>query len=171
MGNELESIDQLHASLLDATKQLSTQTILFHQHVAKNLGLNITDHKCLDFVVEMGRATAGQLAEWTGLTTGAITSVLNRLEKAGYIKRRKDPNDLRVVIVEPNYNQLHSLNEIFIPLAIEMEKLHQTYDKKELEVILDYLGKSRNILKQLTIHLKNKSKKEHASLSDSIKVK
>lgn len=81
----------LSASLLDASKRLSTRTVFFHQAVAHHLGLHVTDHKCLDLVLEEGRVTAGRLAEWTGLTTGAITSVINRLEKAGFVRRVKDP--------------------------------------------------------------------------------
>lgn len=144
----------LHLSLLEASKQLSTQTVMFHQAVAGHLGLNITDHKCMDFILSEGRATAGQLAEWTGLTTGAITSVLNRLEKAGYIRRAKDPGDLRVVNAEPIHSQLHMIKKVFAPLNDAMHELYSKYNEEELETILDYLGHSHQILRNLTEDLR-----------------
>ncbi|MCJ7841880.1 MarR family transcriptional regulator [Lederbergia sp. NSJ-179] len=144
----------LHLALLEASKQLSTQTVMFHQAIAGHLGLNITDHKCLDLILSRGRATAGQLAEWTGLTTGAITSVLNRLEKAGYIRRTKDPNDLRVVYAEPLYSQLHTIKKAFTPLNDAMLELYSKYSQEELQTILDYLILSCQSLRNLTDDLR-----------------
>lgn len=144
----------LHQPLIDASKQLSTQTVMFHQAVASHLGLNITDHKCMDLILSRGRATAGQLAEWTGLTTGAITSVLNRLEKAGYIRRAKDPGDLRVVYAEPIYSQLHVIQQVFAPLNDAMLELYSKYSQEELQTILDYLVHSNQILGRLTENLR-----------------
>lgn len=143
-----------NASLLDASKRMSTQTVFFHQFVAKYLGLHITDHKCLDIVLEKGRVTAGQLAERTGLTTGAITSVINRLVQAGYVRRVKDPHDLRIVYVEPIPSSLQPLQDVFGPLAEEMMKLHARYNPEELRLILDYLERSTQILANLTERLR-----------------
>jgi DNA-binding MarR family transcriptional regulator len=145
---------ELYPSLLDASRQLSTQTVFFHQAVAKYLGLNITDHKCLDLVLGMGRATAGQLAELTGLTTGAITSVINRLEKAGFVRRVKDPHDLRIVLVEPVPSHLQRIQEVFAPLAEAMAELYSRYSSDELQLILDYLERSAQVLARQTERLK-----------------
>jgi DNA-binding MarR family transcriptional regulator len=145
---------ELLNALLEASKRLSTQTIFFHQAAAKYLGLNITDHKCLDIVLGMGRATAGQLAELTGLTTGAITSVINRLEKAGFVRRAKDPNDLRIVYVEPVPDNFQPLGEIFIPLGEAMTELFSRYSAEELRVILDYLERSIQVLAREAERLK-----------------
>lgn len=145
---------ELFPALLDASKRLSTQTVFYHQAVAKFLGLNITDHKCLDIVLGMGRATAGQLAELTGLTTGAITSVINRLEKAGFVRRAKDPADLRIVYVEPIPDNLQPLQEVFAPLADAMSELLSRYNPDELRLILDYLERSVHVLARQTERLK-----------------
>lgn len=145
---------ELYASLLEASRKLSTQTVFFHQAVAKSLGLNITDHKCLNIVLEMGRATAGQLAELTGLTTGAITSVINRLEKAGFVRRAKDPNDLRIVYVEPIPSNLQPIQDVFAPLGEAMAELYSRYSADELRLILDYLERSAHILAKQTERLK-----------------
>ena len=151
----MEPKNTMYQKLLDATRQLSTQTIIFHQHVAKSLGLNITDHKCLDIVLGMGKVTAGQLAELTGLTTGAITNVLNRLEKAGFIRRAKDPNDKRIVYVEPVYDALTPLFEVFAPLAEAMTDLHAKYSEEQLHLLLDYIERSKHLL----IHQRNRLQK------------
>jgi len=145
---------ELINALLEASKRLSTQTVFFHQAAAKYLGLNITDHKCLDIVLGMGRATAGQLAELTGLTTGAITSVINRLEKAGFVRRAKDPKDLRIVYVEPVYANLQPLGDIFGPLGEAMSKLFSRYSEDELRVILDYHERSIQVLARVAERMK-----------------
>lgn len=145
---------ELFESLLEASRRLSTQTVFFHQAAAKYLGLNITDHKCLDIVLGMGRATAGRLAELTGLTTGAITSVINRLEKAGFVRRAKDPNDLRIVYVEPIPENLHPLAGVFGPLGEEMAELFSRYSTDELRLILDYIERSIQVLARQAERLK-----------------
>jgi len=158
MDQKQMSLTDLHRSLLEASKRQSALTLFFHQNVAKYLGLNITDHKCLDIVLRMERTTAGQLAELTGLTTGAITNALNRLEKAGYVRRVKDPNDLRMVIVEPIYTNLHRIKEVFAPLSEAMTGLYSRYNPEELQVILDYIERSNQVLIRQTDQLRKKQK-------------
>src|SRR5688572_19438670 len=87
--------------------RLSTATILFHAAVADRLGINVTDVKCYSLLRQRGAMTAGELSEKTGLTTGAITGVVDRLEKAGLVQRRRDAHDRRRVIVELLHNPAH----------------------------------------------------------------
>src|SRR3954464_9439450 len=85
---------------LQLGRELSTRTILFHQAVADCLGIAATDHKCLGFIAEADHpVTAGELATLTGLTTGATTGVIDRLEGAGLAFRERDPRDRRRVVV------------------------------------------------------------------------
>ncbi len=98
-----QSISSRAAIFLDlqkAIRKLSAQSVLFSTAVSSRLGINSSDLECLDIVNLSGAATAGQLATITGLTTGAITGVIDRLEKAGFVRRRRDPNDRRRVIIE-----------------------------------------------------------------------
>src|SRR6516164_2366733 len=90
---------ELLASLNQAGRQLSTATIMFHQAIADRIGLHPTDLKCADILFVKGPLTAGELAELTGLTTGAITGVIDRLEGAGFARREEDRYDRRRVIV------------------------------------------------------------------------
>src|SRR5438445_9663072 len=76
-------------------RRRSTATVLFHHAVADRLGLGPTDHKCLDLLREHGALTGSGLAAITGLTSGAITGVVARLERAGFLRRESDSNDGR----------------------------------------------------------------------------
>ena len=79
----------------------STFTVLRHTRIAERMGLSGTDHKTFDLVVQAGEPlTAGRIAELTGLSTGAVTGVVDRLEKVGLVRRVRDPHDRRKVFVE-----------------------------------------------------------------------
>ncbi len=102
MSRESSPKSELVAELAGMMRELSTATILFHQAVADRLGMNVTDHKCAGILTQSGPITAGDLAVRTGLTTGAVTGVIDRLEKAGFVRRVRDGTDRRRVIVEPD---------------------------------------------------------------------
>jgi len=125
-------------------REMSTETIMFHQAVADVLGLYITDHKGLDFIYRYGPMPAGRLAELTGLTTGAVTGIIDRLEKAGYVRRVNDPKDRRITIIEPTRNKKleRKLEAIFTPISIRMHKLLSSYSDNELAFLFEVLTKS-----------------------------
>ena len=120
-------------------REMSTETIMFHQAVADVLGLYITDHKCLDLIRHFGAMPAGRLAELTGLTTGAVTGTIDRLEEAGYVRRTDDPKDRRRTIVEPTRNKKleRKIEVIFMPLHERMHKLLSSYSDSELAFLHD----------------------------------
>jgi DNA-binding MarR family transcriptional regulator len=136
--------EQVIQAINDKLREMSTETIMFHQAVADTLGLHITDHKCLDLIHRYGAMPAGRLAELTGLTTGAVTGTIDRLEKAGYVRRESDPKDRRRTIVEPARNRKleRKLESIFMPLHKEMSKLLSSYSDSELTFLLDVLTKT-----------------------------
>jgi DNA-binding MarR family transcriptional regulator len=108
-------------------KDMSTETILF-----------ITDHKSFDLIHRFGSMPAGKLAELTGLTTGAVTGIIDRLEKAGYVKRTNDPKDRRRIIIESTRNRKleRKIETVFIPLHEKMYKLLSSYTDSELTFLL-----------------------------------
>jgi DNA-binding MarR family transcriptional regulator len=118
---------------------MSTETVMFHQVVADELGLYITDHKCMDIIHRFGAMPAGRLGEMTGLTTGAITGMIDRLEKAGYVKRANDPKDRRKTIVEPIRNRKleRKIEMTFTPLHERMYKVLSSFSDNELIFLLD----------------------------------
>jgi DNA-binding MarR family transcriptional regulator len=137
-------------AIIQKHRDMSTETIMFHQNVADALGLHITDHKCLDLIRQYGAMPAGRLAELTGLTTGAITGIIDRLEKAGYVRRANDPKDRRRTIVEPTQNKKweRKIEAIFIPFHERMRKLLSSYSDSELAFLLDVLSKSIELTRE-----------------------
>ncbi|MFB9447048.1 MarR family winged helix-turn-helix transcriptional regulator [Dactylosporangium vinaceum] len=87
------------AEFMRAGRESSRLSVLFRHALAARMGLTVTDMECLDFLMDTGSATAGRLAEQTNLTTGAVTSLIRRLEKAGFVSAERDPADRRRVIV------------------------------------------------------------------------
>ena len=75
--------------------------IVFHEAGARRLGMTAAERKCAGLIVELGETTPKQLAEMTGLTTGAITGIVDRLERAGYAKRKPNPKDRRSILIRP----------------------------------------------------------------------
>ena len=150
-------------AIIEKRREMSTETIMFHQNVADVLGLHITDHKCLDLIRQYGAMPAGRLAELTGLTTGAVTGIIDRLEKAGFVRRANDPKDRRRTIIEPVRNKKweRKIEAIFIPFHERMHKLLSSYTDSELAFLLDVLTKSieltREESKKLRTSLQGKS--------------
>src|SRR5262245_33252986 len=81
--------------------ELSTAVVLFHEAVAARLGLSAADHRALGLISRSGAVTAGELAQRTGLSPGAVTGLVDRLEQGGHVRRTRDPADRRRVLVEP----------------------------------------------------------------------
>jgi DNA-binding MarR family transcriptional regulator len=154
VSSELPRRAELLQALVAAGRQLSTATIMFHQAIADRLGLNVTDHKCMDLLLMTGARTAGELAEMTGLTTGAITAVIDRLEKAGFVRREDDLHDRRRVIVQAVPKRCRDIERLFEPFAATFKELSARYKDEELVVILDFMSRSREGLHQSTVELR-----------------
>lgn len=136
--------------------RMSTWTVVFHGAVAAHLGLNPTDLKCGAVLRETGPIPAGELAALTGLTTGAITGVIDRLAKAGLVRRAADPTDRRRVIVEPldSPARIAELMRILAPLSAEtVQLLKEHYDNEQLSVILDFVRRSSDLMRRQTARL------------------
>ena len=107
----------------DAVIQLVAQAIALHEAAAVSLGLNSTDLRCLALIASEGNPTPGRLAELSGLTSGAITGVMDRLEKAGYLTRALDPKDRRRTTLELNEGRVRELALAFAPAAADADRL------------------------------------------------
>lgn len=154
MSRQLTARAELLASLALAGRRLSTATIMFHQAIADRLGLNVTDHKCIDLLLLNGPMTAGELAAQTGLTTGAITAVIDRLEKAGFARRNDDPRDRRRVIVAVVAKRTREIERLFEPFGAAFREFSSRYNDAELAVILDFMSGSCESLHDSTLRLR-----------------
>lgn len=143
--------------MLQAGRRLSTATILFHQAVADRLGLHPTDHKCIGLLAESGSATAGELAEATGLTTGAITGVIDRLEAAGFVRREDDPNDRRRVIIRVVPKRIGEIARLFEPFGSAVAAMGARYTEAELATIVDFMARSCAVLNDAARELREQS--------------
>lgn len=123
----------------------STAAVLFHHAVAERLGLGPTDHKCLDLLRERGTMTGSQLAAITGLTSGAITGVVARLERAGYLRREPDRHDGRQQILAPALERVHDIHKVFEPIRKDVAALLESFDAHQLTAIAEFLARSADM--------------------------
>lgn len=135
--DNLATRSELISALLSAFRSLSTTAIFFHQSVAEHLGLHETDHKCLGIMEKLGPMSAGELGHHLHLTSGAITGVIDRLETAGYVRRIKDPNDRRRLIIEPISEKTSEISRLFKSFDEVTTNTLNNYTERELDVILD----------------------------------
>ena len=140
----MEKREEIIHAINDKFAEMSTETILFHQALADIVDIHITDHRCMYFLHRYGAMPAGRLSELTGLTTAAVTGIIDRLEQAGYARRTNDPKDRRRTIVEPIRNNKleRKLETIFTPLHEKMHKLLSSYPDRELTFLLDVMTKT-----------------------------
>jgi DNA-binding MarR family transcriptional regulator len=140
---------------VQACRRHGTRTVLFHAAVAERMGLNPSDHKCTDILMERGSMTAGQLAAVTGLTTGAITGVVDRLVRAGLVAREADPNDRRKVLLRATPERCRHFMPLFTGIQAATEALYAAYTPKELELIVEFLDRSANLLEDQVQRLRH----------------
>ena len=138
----------LFNELLAAGREHSTATIMFHSAMAARFGLNPTDWKCGDIIHRKGPLTAGQLAELTGLTTGAVTGLIDRLEKVGMARRLPDPHDRRRVLIEPVPGWADRVMPLFDSLTAAFAEATSAYSDEELAFLLDFLKRSAAVMEQ-----------------------
>src|ERR1700676_4205982 len=117
----------LMQELEHAVRRSSAQGVIFGQTVANRAGISASDLECLDFLNLEGRVTAGRLAEVTGLTTGAITGVVDRLEKAGLVRRERDDNDRRKVFIATVPQNIARIGKFYEHMQRAMHKVWDTY--------------------------------------------
>jgi DNA-binding MarR family transcriptional regulator len=149
VGAAPERRAELSAALLVAGRSLGNSSSMLLNACAERLGLHSTDWGCVLLLNEAlpTPLTAGQLAELTGLTTGAVTGVLDRLENAGYVRRERDPADRRRVIVRLVPEEMARIQPMFDGMIADMIAMHRDYSDDELAVIVEMLTRSSDILR------------------------
>jgi len=143
----IRKLNQLH----------SFTSIQMHEAIARKAGLSGTDHKYLGFLIEKGQMTAGELSGLTGLTTGAVTGLIDRFEKKKLVKRKFSEDDRRKVIIEPNTEKIMAL---FVPLYKEFrdksEKLIASFSDRDIKIIETYFLKAIEVMNETTSKVSNK---------------
>jgi DNA-binding MarR family transcriptional regulator len=127
----------LLAAISEASREQAGRALMLHGAIAEQFGLNFTDLKCLDLARAEPELTAGRIADATGLSTSAITSVLDRLERRGFIERRRDPTDRRKVVVVSTGTHELAVNAAFAKVAARFEQAMAAYTDEQLAFLLD----------------------------------
>jgi DNA-binding MarR family transcriptional regulator len=133
--------------LSDLGRQISTQTVFLHQAIAQSAGLNATDTKCVDLILrcENEHVTAGWLSQQSGLTTGAVTHILDRLEKRHYIERVRDTEDRRRVFIRVKPESFKQLAPKYEAIGAAYKAMLEQFTDEELDLIRNYLEKTSEV--------------------------
>ena len=136
MSNEIS--EEQVAGLTAANRRYQQATDALDQAASELLGINRTDARCIDIVLQHRRITAGELARAAGLSPGAVTTALDRLERAGYAHRVRDPEDRRRVLVEPTDEIAELAQIVYGPLRKSGSVLMQRFSDRELKAITEF---------------------------------
>ena len=124
---------------------MGAQSVITSQTVAERFGLHTTDLECLDLLFMREQATAGELAKATGLTSGATTALIDRLERAGYVMRVADPTDRRRQQIRIRAEAIEPIKAVYEPMQAAMFKLWSSFSERELEVIANFISRSTDL--------------------------
>ncbi|HUB64413.1 MAG TPA: MarR family transcriptional regulator [Methylocella sp.] len=136
--------------LAAAGRRHSDATVMLHSAIAQRFDLTATDLKALGVLDQLGALTAGELAQQTGLATASVTSLIDRLEKRGFVHRRRDQKDRRKVFVEIDRAALAPIARIYDKFDKHFEPIFAGFDASALEIILTFLHRARECAHALT---------------------
>jgi DNA-binding MarR family transcriptional regulator len=134
---------------------------MYNTTIAEVLGLNLTDLRCFEMIARSTERpiTAKRLAEFTGLTTAAITGVVDRLEAGGFVRRTPHPSDRRQIALEPVEAAVQRITELYQPLQRGMNAFVGEYSDEELALIADYLERATEVIVEATRELRARAAK------------
>jgi DNA-binding MarR family transcriptional regulator len=141
-------------ALVRAGRSVGNASAMLNHAVAERLGLDPTAWECATLLFEHGPVTAGRLAELTGLTSGAVTGLVDRLEAAGYVRRERDPDDRRRVIVTLVPAAFAGVMPLFEPMLAEMHASHARYTEDQLAAIVECLQDAADVLRRHALRLR-----------------
>jgi DNA-binding MarR family transcriptional regulator len=128
---------ELKKRALKAVAEYGAHLALFRNAMSQWAGLSPTDMECLRFLFLEGVATPSRLARQTGLTSGATTAMLDRLEKAGLVERRPNPDDRRGTLINPAESAARQVASWFESARAAQDELISSYSERELEIVCD----------------------------------
>lgn len=120
-------------------RNFNTSAVLSATSIAQKVGMGVNEFRCAEFLVRMGPMSAGKLAELTGLTTGAITGIVDRLEKAGWAKRVPDPDDRRRIFIHPIPQDSRTIDGLYDDYMSALMNLLNKYSDTELVLISEFV--------------------------------
>lgn len=144
-------IEKKYEEITSLLRSLGTRVVLYQQYISELLNVYSHDFTTIDILKETGAITAGELAQRVGLTTGSVTSLVDRLEKRGYVARERHPRDRRKVIIVPHYEEKTEVQNVFSNLNENMLSLSAQYTEKELLIIKRFLNEATIVIENQII--------------------
>jgi DNA-binding MarR family transcriptional regulator len=144
--------------LVDGVRRMSAQGVILSTAVAERVGISSSDLECLDLIVMAapdGGATPGYLATQTGLTSGAITGLVDRLEKAGLVRRDADPADRRKVRIVAVESRVRQIGVYYERLSKRTETLWSQFTEEQLATILEFTRRSTELSAEEIAHIRS----------------
>lgn len=138
----LQNTSQLRQQVVIDGREQAISYTLFRNAIGKKLGLHSTDFEGLDLIFFRGAATPSELSNYSGLSSGSTTAMIDRLEKSGLVKREKHPHDRRGTLVVINTEAAHKFRPLFTSARVAQNDLLASYSEQELEILSQYFRKS-----------------------------
>lgn len=133
---------ELIEKVILGARQYGISNVLFRNMVGERLGVNVTDMECLGLLFHKKTATPSELAKHTGLSSGATTAMLDRLEKSGLIERRPNPNDRRGTLIVLVKSGMEKVGPMFASARKAQNDIVSRYTEAELNVLADFFERS-----------------------------
>lgn len=150
--------------LVDSLRAAQTATDMMDEAFCDFLGINRTDGRCLDVVDRRGHVTAGELAREVGLTTGAVTAMVDRLEAAGLLRRQSDPGDRRKVLIELTPEAAKLAADIYGQMAHATAPYIDALTDHDLLTLIAFFDASRRVNLELAETVRNRTTNRKATL-------
>jgi DNA-binding MarR family transcriptional regulator len=128
-----------------AVRRMGAQSVITSRTVAERFGMHMTDLEVLDLIFLRGAVSAGELADATGLTSGSVTALIDRLAKAGYVERCDDPSDRRKILVRIRHDNIEPIKATYLSMQKRMFALWSSFEPRDLEVIIDFITRSTEL--------------------------
>jgi DNA-binding MarR family transcriptional regulator len=132
-------------AVLAASRELSTETVMFHTAIADRRGLSVTESKASDYLARLGPLTPKELARHSGLAPASVTALVDRLERKGIVRRKPHPDDRRKVLVELNQSPVSAALPLWDYIVSASVEICGKYSEDQLETILDFVTEAAAI--------------------------
>lgn len=149
-----DDVDELAASLEPVFREFVAAVVLNTQAGCDRLGLHLTDVQAVNLLAATGPVPVGRLREHLGLPTATTTRVVDRLERAGYVRRRTDPADRRRVIVERVPERAGEVDEVYAPARRRLAALREHYSDRDLALLFDVFARTAAAFRAATADIR-----------------
>jgi DNA-binding MarR family transcriptional regulator len=136
---------RLEVELIEEVRGNQSAVHQMDEAACRSMGINGTDGRCLDVIDRRGQISAGELATAAGLTTGAVTAVLDRLEEKDFVRRVPDPNDRRRILVEVTEHHREEAARLYFPLKAMADPFFDDLSDKDVELLIAFSRVSREV--------------------------